>query len=531
MASRTLHTWLRFMPLAFSLVTTSCGDDSGDAPDDGDETEQDTEADGGDGSDAEQTEGDASDAEDTEAADNTDAGDPGEATDGTDADLTADGGPSGPELPAIDEVAAKQVEVAADLLGVSITEDGLIYVAGNTDDDGDAAILVGRFNGDGKLDTDFGENGYVVINSLLADDDHPDALVPGEETTNAIAALGDGGAAILITRNDDNLGKEVVLARLDASGELDRDFGEDGIASVPMTDWTFGEEWTDAGGETEPLSTAYDVLLDPSGDEERLVVFGASPAPMSTGRIDMDRYVVRIMADDGSLDTEFANDGIFSIDFGEKEGEDETRRGYVMDDGSIVSSGYTQFEETLHHVFLLQLDADGEPASDFGFADGASDCGTEQDGVICINPFIGEGYAEAYAVTVQADGRLVTTGYGEPVADSGTEQDLVSFRFDGEAMDTDYGTAGALIRDSGTEDRGRDIVSLDDGRLVHVGKYGGFAAMYVTDFDGELWSDFGEGGIASFPDFAGNVRGVAERQGLIAAVGDGGFFAVFRVEN
>jgi hypothetical protein len=99
---------------------------------------------------------------------------------------------------------------------------------------------------------------------------------------------------------------------------------------------------------------------------------------------------------------------------------------------------------------------------------------------------------------------------------------VVSFRFDATSMDATYGTAGALLIDSGDEDRGRDIVALEDDRMVHAGKYNATAAIFVTTPDGELWDGIGAGGIVSYSPHDGNFRGLATRDGLIAAVADGG---------
>ena len=443
------------------------------------------------------------------------------------------GGEDARELPEIKQVFADEVQVADALFGVDITDDGAIYVSGETSVDGDPAVAVARYLPGGELDTSFGEDGIVALNTLEEADDDPDAGEPGAESSSAVAAMPDGGLAVVITRNDGALVREVVVVRLDAAGELDPGFGDEGVAWVPMTDWAVGDAWSDAGGRAEPESSAYDLVLDTSASDDRLVVFGSAAARMGTGRVDEDRYVVRLHAGDGSVDADFGDEGIFSIDLGEKKGPDGSRRGYVMDDGSIVSSGYTFYESVLHHIFLLHLDADGEPVTDFGFADADSDCNTEQDGVICINPFIGEGFAEAYAVAVQDDGKMITTGYGQPARGSGSGTDLVSFRFDGASLDASYGVAGGVIQDSGTEDRGRDLEVLPDGRVVHVGTLGGVAAMYFPGADGALWEGVGEGGVVDFPDNDGNLRGLAVHDGMIATVGDGpgAFLAIFEIEE
>lgn len=439
------------------------------------------------------------------------------------------GGGSG-NLP-LEQIFAAELDIADDLRGVSIADSDVIYVCGNSDQDGDPVIVVARLSSDGNLDQSFGEGGKVTINTIAAAEDHEDAGAPGDEQTDAVASLSDGGAALVVTRNDGELGDEVVVVRLSEEGELVENFGDAGIARVPLTDWEPGAEWESAGGSAEPNSVAYDLALDTSSGEDRLVVFGKAPARKKSGRVDEDRYIVRILADSGELDETFADDGVFSIDFGEKAGPDEARRGLVREDGSIVSSGYTFYDTVRHHIFLLGLDPDGKPIDEMGFVDPESDCGQTQAGVICMNPFIGSGYAEAYAVAVQDDGSFVTTGYGEPSSGSSTEQDLVSFRFGESAFDSGYGISGGAIFDSGAEDRGRDLVSLPDGRLAHVGMYQGKAAIYLTTPDGTLSESFGQSGVADFPTIDGTFWSVAAGEEQMVAVGDDALVAIYRFRD
>jgi uncharacterized delta-60 repeat protein len=252
---------------------------------------------------------------------------------------------------------------------------------------------------------------------------------------------------------------------------------------------------------------------------DRVVVNGSAPAPVESGRSDNDRYVARVLVEDGQLDTSFAANGKTSVDLGELGLSDGARRLVVLEDGGVVSSGYTNITGSGNHIQLLRLDSSGALVEGYSYQSSAA-CGKAQVGVICSNPLLSEGgFAEAYGVVVQQDGRMVTTGYGRPSSTSSGATDLVSFRFDGTSMDTSYGTAGALIIDSGREERGRDAVGLSDGRIVHVGKYDAVAAIYVTDVDGTLDPEFGDHGVRTYPRHDGNLFDVDARGGTVAAVG------------
>ncbi len=437
--------------------------------------------------------------------------------------------------------AGKVLEVD-ELSGVSVASDGSIYASGTklvnlgTEEAPvlDVHTAVVRFTSAGVLDTTFGTDGVVLLNLSDASTDLQVGENAGRELSRSIVAVPGGGAVVSINANDGagSGGTATYLVRVDSFGELVDSFGTDGIARIHLTDWAFDTAgWVSAN---HPADNVWDIQLDESGSDPKIVLFGYAPAPVATTRTDNDRYVARVLLSDGSLDTSFSGDGLFSIDFGEKKLSDGTRRGVVLGDGTIVSSGYTEFPDTRHHIELLKLSPAGVPVADFSF-NGDNSCGAQQDGVICSNPNLPDGgFAEAYGVAVQADGRLVTTGYGAPASDS-TGTDLVSFRFDGASMDNDYATVGALIIDSGAEERGRDIVALEDGRLVHVGKYSAVAALYVTDSEGELDANFGDSGIRRYPLHDGNLFDVDAKGELIASVGGatattaGAYFVLLRV--
>lgn len=466
----------------------------------------------------------------------------GDAGAGTGGQSTGGMGGSDGDPEPIAEIFAERISVAAALQAVSVTEDGLVYAVGtrveNTGTDeapiDDPVVVVARFKSDGELDDTFGTGGVTILNVIAVADDDVAETTPGDEAASGVVALPDGGVAVSINANDGALGGDVLVARFDASGDLVPGFGVAGIAQVPFTDWTLGQAYTDAGGTTPPVDSSYDMRLDATGSEEALVLFGSAPALMTTGRIDSDRYVARILLGDGELDTSFADGGVYSIDFGNKNLNDSARRGAVLDDGSVVSFGYTVLEEARHHIFILKLDSEGVPVPGFGFRADETACGDAQAGVICSNPTLSAGgFAEAYGGAVQSDGSIVTTGYGRP-DDQALPPDLVSFRFSATAMDATYGTAGGVIIDSGDEDRGRDIVVLPDDRLVHVGKYGAIAGIYVTDSEGALWDGFGDAGILTYPGHDGNFRAAATNGTVVAAVADGGsgteaFLAIFTV--
>src|SRR5690606_31731048 len=106
----------------------------------------------------------------------------------------------------------------------------------------------------------------------------------------------------------------------------------------------------------------------------------------------------------------------------------------------------------------------------------------------------------------------VTTGSGVSHFEANTiENDLVTFRITGEGLDETWGgnaagdakfgsfaiqsetDLGAGIGTRPYRENGRDLVALADGRVIEVGCYDDFAAIFVLTKDGKLDEKVGSG--------------------------------------
>jgi hypothetical protein len=192
--------------------------------------------------------------------------------------------------------------------------------------------------------------------------------------------------------------------------------------------------------------------------------------------------------------------------------DDNARRGQVEADGAILAAGYVNLGETLgNHIVALRLLPNGTLDPNFGHGLGTK-------GVLRSNPLLDDGgVAECYNIVRQANGRLITTGYGSAtgggfMSSFGYAQtagpDLVSFAYtaNGKAMDASWGNDGLFVGQSeGTplltrfEERGRDMALLADQRLVYVGNYGEEPAIYVTTPDGDFEPENNVGVRFSYP--------------------------------
>ena len=442
------------------------------------------------------------------------------------------------------EVFADAVPGIDTLLGLTFAKDGKIYASGYVTVDGDRRTAAVRFNADGTLDTSFGDNGIATYNvAVAADDAHPNPpanYVAGNEGSYGIVELANGDVIVQTNANDGEGGQDVVLIKFDSEGNFDTDFG---VVRIDLG-WVNGD--TDWPGELPPSDQSWGIALDTSGDEEKVVVFAHGPAKKGSTyegvqRTDQDRYVVRVLASDGSLDTSFASGGIFTFDFDDARLSDGGRRGIVEADGSILQAGYTNFGDGQNnHVGILRLLPDGTPDTSFGF-------GTTSPGMTKFNPFKDKGgFAEAYNVTRLSTGAYVTTGYGK-VSSASVNNDLVSFRIAGDELDTTWGENGAFTVLSEPDptagkgaqpnrENGRDLVRLADDSTFHVGCYDDFAAVFLATKDGFLDESFGDGGKVVY-DFPSPFFKVAQSASgdRIAAVTQGSegkvFLAIFAINS
>ena len=148
----------------------------------------------------------------------------------------------------ITNVPGPSSDVAA---GEAIQPDGKIVEVGTASVFAPDGSIVGdfaltRFNADGSVDTHFGTNGSVLTN-----------FGDGSIQAVGVAIQADGKIVVAGTLTNGEFVQEIVLARYNKDGSLDRSFG------------IGGEVLTDFGDDTS--ATAAGVAVDPNG---RIVVAG-----------------------------------------------------------------------------------------------------------------------------------------------------------------------------------------------------------------------------------------------------------------
>lgn len=255
--------------------------------------------------------------------------------------------------------------------GLILQPDSTIIIAGSSD----SKLSMLRFNNDGTLDTTFGEDGKVVAS-------FEDQIVNIQD-----AVLLDDGKIILAGSIWVEGVLHFLLSRFNADGTLDESFATGG--------------YTTTGFESEYYQ-AFDVAIQ---TDEKLIIAGY------IGFSNRDFGMVRYYPD-GSIDTEFGDDGVVITDgFGE---EDQINEITIQPDGKIIAAGYckngfyTEFAAAKYNI-------DGSLDNTFGEAG------------ILTTEFGGYG-DQAYSVELQPDGKIITGGSTYSATETGN--DLVMARYD-----------------------------------------------------------------------------------------------------
>jgi uncharacterized delta-60 repeat protein len=212
-----------------------------------------------------------------------------------------------------------------------LDQQGNVYVAGYTNVNGRNDFGIIKLDASGELNTTFGVDGKAIIdfsgNSIdiaysLALDEQGNVYVAGETNLNG--------------RNDFG------IIKLDASGVLVNDFGENGKANIDITGNSFDK--------------AFSLALDSDGN-----VYVAGEKYDYDGN---DDFVVIKLNESGVLDTSFGVDGKAIIDISGN--SYDVARSLALDQqGNIYVAGETD-ANGIFDFGVIKLNARGELANDFG---------------------------------------------------------------------------------------------------------------------------------------------------------------------
>ena len=302
---------------------------------------------------------------------------------------------------------------------IELANDGKIYTAGLSDSG--YQMVVNRTLSDGSADTTFGSAGTRVLNEL--------GLAPFTFSISKVEDLlmmsdGDVVAVGYGTRSSQ---QDIVIVRLDSSGNLDSSFDGDGVLILAPT---ILDDYAYSGT----------VLSD--GD---IIIAGVT----ATSATNNDLYMARINSD-GTLDNSFDSDGSVIIDVS---GNDIFVDLAVRNDGNIAIAGSAIADPTVVVVTPT----------------GALYTAFNDDGVSRIT---GLGFViSVNALSIQADGKMVFAGRKTV---GSVNSHLVGRLTTNGDLDPTFNGDGLNIIEVGTpvyEGTLHEIVVQPDGKSAAIGSF------------------------------------------------------------
>jgi uncharacterized delta-60 repeat protein len=265
---------------------------------------------------------------------------------------------------------------------VAIQADGRILVGGLLfPNGGTQRPFVARLNSDGSMDGSYASGGLFA--AQLGADPNPYSGL------QAIVLQPDGKLLLAGGAKDATGQGAVLVARLNAQGNLDGSFGNGGKATPQL------------GEGTSPNSGANALALQPDG---KIVIAGSGTDTNNPAQPDA-AVVARLDSEGKNLDPSFGSGGKVLSRLGQSAPVITTPHAVALQpDGKPVVAGEAIDGSGHQHVLVSRLNADGQ-GLDPGFATGGTLFTTLGDGP--------NADSSLSALVLQPDGKIVGAGYGE----------------------------------------------------------------------------------------------------------------------
>jgi uncharacterized delta-60 repeat protein len=318
-------------------------------------------------------------------------------------------------------------------VGVAVQSDNKIIVAGTVSDASGLDFALARYNPDGTLDPSFGSGGLVRIDLGAA------------EFASSVALQQDGKIVVAGQQEPVDLdASNFLIARYLSNGTLDAGFGDAGKVVTDFGAWDIA--WAVAiqqDGKIVAVGSSWDAAdflpsygalarYNANGTLDTSFNRGASPAfcvvLKSCGKFRVDLGLnyyeypvsVALRAANGTEDGKIVVAGQFGVARFKPNGSFDTDFGTngIMDNPDNTGNAVAIVENG-------RIVVAGQAAGDFAVAM------YEPTGKVCSDAttdFSGY-FEEAFAITIQSDGKIVVAGYGEPSASA--DWDFALARYQG----------------------------------------------------------------------------------------------------
>lgn len=240
-----------------------------------------------------------------------------------------------------------------------LQQNGKIVVCGMAFNGIYQSFALVRYNSNGTLDNTFGTGGQVTTH-----------IGTGNDFAVCLAQQSDGKIVVAgYTEFGSNL--DIAIARYDSTGVLDNTFGISGIVTTPI------------GAGTD---VANGIAIQTDG---KIVLAGWS----NNGTY--DKFAVVRYDNTGILDASFGTGGIVTTSLGTS--HDGARAVAIESNGKIVVTGFSRNSLNKNTIAVANYNSDGTLSNGFG------------TGGKTITQ-IGSSHADASAVVLQTDGKIIVAG-------------------------------------------------------------------------------------------------------------------------
>jgi len=386
--------------------------------------------------------------------------------------------------------------------GLALQQDGKIVVAGLESQTGQMDFALARFTSGGNLDAGFG-NGGMVTTDFSGNTDQATGVLLQNDGKIVAVGISQSGQPNSIERFF------TALARYNADGTQDSSFAKAGEVLAAFIGP--GPSYASAVA-VQPdgkilvvgqvTASPFFINLtrqNPDGSSSGIGGSGVGSVPSTNAAEDLATAIVLARLNpDGSLDETFGNGGVVRTDLGGS-GQAAAQALALQSDGKILVAG------SVGRLFaVLRYNADGTLDDSFGNAG------------LATTDFGGDSTtaAAAYAVTIQADGKIVAAGWtsnADQQSGSLYHGDFALARFNANgSLDVSFGNHGLVTTDfGGSLDQANAVLVQPDGKIVTAGFAGSegyvsggplqkllFRAFALARYngDGTLDATFGNGG-------------------------------------
>jgi uncharacterized delta-60 repeat protein len=345
-------------------------------------------------------------------------------------------------------------DITASAHDLAVQDDDKILVVGSYN----GKFVITRFLKDGQIDLEYGQDGHTEV-----------GFPGGCAIAKSIKLDSQGRATVAGSSCYD-----VAIVRLLEDGQLDSSFDQDGRRLIQIDS-------------TPSANRKVSIALQ----SDQKIVLSTSGSPKNQ---DNDFIVMRFLTD-GSLDTQYADQGVAHFDLGLDQQDrpfdialDSSDNSYIV---GVSAENYTGASS--EKLAILSLDNQGK--KNVAFANSG----------ILVTQITNSAIQKFQSVAINNQNQLVIGGTWYQGMNTGRDLFLQRYSLQGD-LDSNFGTAGtAIVEKEGQQDFGH-LELQSDGKILVSSRNGRFSFGFgETEFqllrlldDGQIDSRFGDSGYAVY---------------------------------